>query len=266
MLNKSNLLRAAYGQVTNAVDSIAMANIKHDLVMNAVASLRLATRELDDAIEEYDANNVNEDNSSPTNTDETGPKSRVRCHVAIIVGHTAKAPGAYSAGLRVSEYPFWKSIAFDEQLGQILTRQLASVSYHTRDVKGIAGAYREADAAIKASGYPGFTIELHFNGSVNKTVDYSTTLHYSGSTRGEYLAERFEINLGQPNSKGPRAVSRNDRGGFNLSLSAYPSILIEPFFGSYENISAAGYDLPSWGQHVMQTIVSTADNYVNHKA
>lgn len=264
MLNKSDLLRDAYDQVTRAINNIAKTNIKHDLVMNAVASLRLATRELDDAIEEYDAEHA--EHADHGNPNATEPKSRIRCHVAIIVGHTAKAPGAYSAGLKVSEYPFWKAIAFDEQLRQILSTQLASVSYHTRDNIGIAGAYREADAAIKASGLPGFTIELHFNGSVSKTVDYSTTLHYSGSTNGEYLAERFEINLGQPNSKGPRAVSRNDRGGFNLSLSAYPSILIEPFFGSYENISDGGYDMPSWGQHVMQTIVSTADNYINRKA
>ncbi len=150
--------------------------------------------------------------------------------LAIVVGHSKKAPGASAvAPINDSEYS-WNSDLAARMVTHVATLGDAAARVFFRDVGGIVGAYARAkkwgaDAAM----------ELHFN-AAGETATGSETLY---ATKVSFpMAEAVQsatlatLGLKDRGVKTPQEAS-GGRGEKNLSqMGGKPSILTEPFFGS----------------------------------
>lgn len=166
--------------------------------------------------------------------------------LAIIIGHNSVAKGAFSRALGYSEYDYYNNLVRSPLFTSRLDNKVVP---HTiiRRVRpnDIVRAYNQADHWLASQSTPGITVELHFNGSVDRSVNYSTTLYYENSTKSRDLAEFFEREISTltgVRSIHNRGVDRRENGGFNLTRSQNPSILIEPFFGSFNKLDAEYFD------------------------
>lgn len=154
--------------------------------------------------------------------------------LAIVVGHTADAPGAYSATLASSEYPWNKDLA--QRIAALGTATLESRTFF-RDGIGIAGAYAAGDDW----GAHAF-VELHFNASHNATSTGTGVLYQTAASKPLALALYGEISSVLRLPPWPKrsagvctpfqASGAQERGKNALTASRRPSALIEPFFGS----------------------------------
>ena len=156
--------------------------------------------------------------------------------LGIVVGHTAKAPGAHSSFLQVHEY-HWNSDLAD----RIVKNKPASleVKVFFRDGIGIAGAYKESDAWGSD-----MTVELHFNSADSPHATGTGILYHPNSTKGRTLATLLRQEIGTaldlpdwPSGTGGvvtpfEASGEERRGQKSLSAGIAPATLIEPFFGS----------------------------------
>jgi len=150
--------------------------------------------------------------------------------IAIVVGHTKNAPGAFAAEpIETSEYS-WNGDLANKMVNHASTIGGAEAMIFRRDDGGIRGAYREAkdwgaDAAI----------ELHFN-AAGPSATGSETLYVTPVSKplAEAVQDATVMTLDSRDRgvKTPNEAS-GGRGTTNLSqMGAKPSILTEPFFGS----------------------------------
>jgi len=158
--------------------------------------------------------------------------------LAIIVGHTKSAKGAFSPWLNASEYDWNTDLA--HMIMQAPTALERKVFF--RDRVGIKGAYKASD-----EWGANWAVELHFNSSTNQNATGTAMLYFPGSANGKRLAASLfqEVNevlrLGDwPKGSGgvltPREASGDAENGLtNLRSGKAPACLVEPFFGSNKN-------------------------------
>ncbi len=158
---------------------------------------------------------------------------------ALVVGHEAAEPGARAvAPLDCYEYTYNKSLA--GMIACHLMDEGIQSEIFFRDKIGVHGAYGEVNAYM-----PMASIELHFNAS-DGTARGTETLFAKKVIGSERLAKVIHsyliTGLGRFGSenRGVKQVESSDRGYVNLTLSLYPSILIEPFFGDNVQDSMLG--------------------------
>lgn len=162
--------------------------------------------------------------------------------LAIVVGHTAAAPGASGrAPISQSEYPWNTDLAnkiVSECLGLGVTAEI-----FLRDVGGVAGAYsRAAASGAKA------VIELHFNAD-GGAARGTETLWGAACAQSQAWAQRvhdamlalYSRGSGLPGNRKLKQCPPHPRGGASVNaLSSIPSCLIEPFFGDHASDATLG--------------------------
>lgn len=177
------------------------------------------------------------------------PADQPTC-LAIVVGHDVKAQGAVGVGALkgVTEYEYNKDLAVQirEKLSQLDSNDQCEI--FLRDGVGITGAYKNALEWIGKQGKPACLIELHYNAfKPGHTVQGTETL-YNDEKDQSGLDERIFATMVQKEmcaafsrsgkqDRGTKTVSatEQERGWQNLTRTiAYPSVLIEPFFGDQE--------------------------------
>lgn len=164
--------------------------------------------------------------------------------LAIVVGHTANAPGASGrAPISASEYPWNKDLA--NRIKNECAALGVSAEVFLRDNGGISGAY----SAVAASGAKA-VVELHFN-AANGTALGTETLWGARCPQSQAWAERVHDAMVGLYSRGPRPPGNrglkqcppHPRGGQSVNaLSTIPSCLIEPFFGDNAGDATLGHN------------------------
>ncbi|MGL6024277.1 MAG: N-acetylmuramoyl-L-alanine amidase [Cetobacterium sp.] len=148
--------------------------------------------------------------------------------VAIIVGHNKNSKGAFSGGLNVSEFDFFK------QVSSIIKKNAPSVDiYERKDVGSYSREMKEVIDEINKKGYD-LALELHFNACDGKANGVEV-LHYKGSQRGiewsNSIIKIHELVTGVK-SRGLIPVADNSRNGsYGIMNSKMPYLLTESFFG-----------------------------------
>lgn len=157
--------------------------------------------------------------------------------LGLIVGHTAKSPGATLA-TGGSEYWFNKQVA--NYTASIAPSMGLNVKVFYRDRVGISGAYQ---AALQAD--CDMLVELHFNAFNTKVTGTETLCTYDPEDKRlaglmqAYLCQAFNR---EGTSRGVKPLPRSARGGRNIySAPGTPNCLVEPFFG--DNKREATYAL-----------------------
>jgi N-acetylmuramoyl-L-alanine amidase len=166
--------------------------------------------------------------------------------VALVVGHNAKAKGAFIGGaLREFEYDF------NNQVADFLLQKAWSGLDLRRFNRIYAGSYfneiREVYSRVN-SWRPHLIIELHFN-AFNGRTGYSFMAHHFASDTGREAAlamNKAFVSATGFESKGARGLRRGDRGYHSMNLGHAPSVLTEPFFGDYpphqQRVAALGHE------------------------
>lgn len=154
--------------------------------------------------------------------------------LAVVVGHTKAASGAYSDTLRSSEYPWNSDLA-----ARILAIRSMRLECRTffRDTAGISGAYVEGERW----GADAF-VELHFNSSHNITSTGTGVLYQTSLSKPfafllfQEISDVLRLAPWPGRSSGVstpyQASGAQERGKSSLTASRRPTALIEPFFGS----------------------------------
>jgi N-acetylmuramoyl-L-alanine amidase len=179
---------------------------------------------VDAGADEDDFDFEDQDSQSPS-----GPKLKL----AIVVGHTSTAPGAYAkAPIDSHEFPYNSVIAQKmEELADsydinctVIFRQ-KGLSYKQQ----IQKAYKEVDTFGSD-----LSVELHFNSAENSSAKGTETLS-SGTTRSLEFARAAQDEVHELVNRSDRGVKirkKSERGGLSLHSGQAPAILVEPFFGS----------------------------------
>ena len=176
--------------------------------------------------------------------------------VGVIVGHTAKAPGARivaTDGRVTSEYEYHKSVMTIALSKQNSLGSLAPMFNELvfRDNIGIAGATNK----IIESGVD-LSIELHTNASNGNAVGCEA-FYYMPNSKSicEYYCELFCERFKRKN-RGAKDIKKNGRGVTNLSLlQDIPySILVEPFFGDNKDEYISKNDYASFLAEFVKSI------------
>ena len=157
--------------------------------------------------------------------------------VAIKVGHTKKAKGAYSPTLGESEYDYNLAVAKKlVELGNCGTIKYemfifdANISSYTKRQQLVAKEINSDEEGFD------LVIELHYNMAESHTARGCYSLYYNNSVKGKLAAEI----IGNEVSKIMGTERRKDVGLTNDTQNGYQAvvtpkpvaILIEPLFGS----------------------------------
>tara|TARA_R110000772_G_C13310310_1_gene440356 strand:- start:22977 stop:23504 length:528 start_codon:yes stop_codon:yes gene_type:complete len=146
--------------------------------------------------------------------------------IAIVIGHTERAKGAYSPHLKMSEWDFWNKVV-DGLHNVKVFRHNPKLSGYTNRIKQTAAKLKSYDLVI----------ETHFN-AASPEANGCETLYYFKSLKGRKYASLFSEIVSASTgiklrNRGLKAlVNENDRGFAAVYYPAPPTILIEPFFGS----------------------------------
>jgi N-acetylmuramoyl-L-alanine amidase len=151
--------------------------------------------------------------------------------LAIVVGHTAAAPGAYGQPpIGENEYSFNKKIA--TQMADLAKQASIQVGIFFRDGVGLSGAYKQVNDFA-----PDAVIELHFNAAASAAATGTETLYGSVNPASKVFAEIVQSSMRSSlglKDRGLlfRKVGSGERGEQNVNSARAPSVLVEPFFGS----------------------------------
>ncbi len=152
--------------------------------------------------------------------------------LAVVIGHNARAQGAYSEALGLSEFEF------NRDLFAHMARAAPGLGVTVREfLREDLGAYsREIDAVydrVDAWG-PDAILELHFNAGGGRG---SEMLHAASSNRGRDLADDIQAQMVALRfaDRGAKGRVGADRGGRSLHASRAVTVLAEPFFGDRES-------------------------------
>lgn len=160
--------------------------------------------------------------------------------LAIVVGHTQKAPGAVAVPpLSLTEYEYNTSLA--EFIQGLCLGRGVDCRIFFRDGIGLTRCYRkvedwEADAVV----------ELHFNSFSDPKARGTVTL-CGLDKESQALATQVHAQIVAvlerrgKDDRGLKPLKESDRGGVNVNLAeGIPNVLIEPFFGSNPEDAALG--------------------------
>lgn len=160
--------------------------------------------------------------------------------LAIVVGHTRVAPGAYGiAPISASEYVWNTDLA--AKITAAGTAAGITVKTFLRDTGGISGAY----AGVRQWA-AGAAVELHFN-AFNGSARGTETLYgpacpasLGWATAVQNAMVALYGRTGN-NNRGLKKAPPYDRGRESVNaLSTIPSCLIEPFFGDNSTDATLG--------------------------
>ena len=186
--------------------------------------------------------------------------------LAILVGHSENAKGAWSPKLRKHEYDLWSEVALEVYMEAKATGLDCRI--FKRDGISIE---KVGELVNEFCGSDGVAIELHFN-SASKVIEELVvgkglvsrdvidpqphgceTLYDSDPAESKRFAECVHINMmraltepnpnyneyrkdthpfTKPKDRGIKLVDNGQRGHRNMRAVKVPSCLIEPFFGS----------------------------------
>lgn len=160
------------------------------------------------------------------------PKSGKK--IALIVGHTQASQGDYgNEGL--GEYQF--NDEFIEELWFTLPKQHSYyIKYRSSDINSYTKQMVALHDQMDDIGID-ISIEFHFNGSSDSSVNGNEVLYCASSSRGESLASILDECLDSlPNrDRGIKPVSGKDRGAGFCCIGASIALITEPFFGSEQS-------------------------------
>lgn len=151
--------------------------------------------------------------------------------LVLIVGHNAKAPGAYGvAPLSMGEYPYNKNLVAPECIRYGRSKGF-TVEVLTKDAMGTSAVGAKATSLVKAVG-KGCVIELHFN-AYNGQASGTETLYSTKIPGSKLFAEIVQRNMVEVFDRPNRGLKlRNTgRGASNLAAVGVPCCLVEPLFG-----------------------------------
>ena len=182
--------------------------------------------------------------------------------IAICIGHSRKINGrteggAHSPHLAMNEHAFNSNVA--SRLSEILTNKGVKnfvVTQYEGNSYGSAMAYVAGECRSKGAT---LAIELHFNSASTNATGHEW-LHWHTSSKGRELATKFDkafsANFPHHSRRGVKPIDASDRGGSFLSLTPCPAVILEPFFGSSLDDSAAfaGHD----GAEILALTYATA--------
>ena len=146
--------------------------------------------------------------------------------VAIVVGHSARSPGAYAKPpISTNEY-FWNSDLADQMVGVAERRDGLALTVFYRDNGGVRGAYRAASAWGA-----GAVIELHFNAAASTAANGTEVVF--DAPHDELLARLCQQHMVGALGLRDRGIKPpwNGRGAANDDAAQHiPSVIVEPFF------------------------------------
>lgn len=203
-----------------------------------------AKREIEDAIDVLEE----DDDIQPP----VGQGDRRTPQLALVVGHTARSPGAYSPIMEIAEYPYNKELA--HMILDYTPPVLVDCEIFYRDGRGIAKTY----AAVKEWGADA-CIELHFNSVESPRVSGTETIYFTDASRPFAMAVQKAMveALGLPD-RGIR-LPWNGRGTTSLTSLQVPSIITEPFFARNPDDCRAAVRSK---EKLAKTISSAATDYI----
>lgn len=145
--------------------------------------------------------------------------------LAVVVGHTRKAPGACGvAPIDSCEYHWNSYIA--HRMCELASPMGVDCAVFYRD-NGTEKAYKNADSWGADA-----IIELHYNAFKPSSTGTETLWGTKQSVPWAEAAQRHMVRLLGLSDRGLKDRSESGRGHYNLTLSKTPSIIVEPFFGS----------------------------------
>lgn len=154
--------------------------------------------------------------------------------VAIKIGHTDKAKGAYSPTISLSEFDFNSKVA--EELQKLCGCDIQydvftfdpNVSSYTQRQKKVADKLNEDNYDL--------VVELHFDSAESHTAKGTTVLYYHKSANGKEAAKVVGdaiYNEFKVNRRSDIALSSDTQNGYQAVVTPKAvAILVEPFFGS----------------------------------
>lgn len=146
--------------------------------------------------------------------------------LAVIVGHSRKAPGAWGKPpVGMNEY-FWNT-----DLAAMMAKAAQGVEMQTffRDDGGVRGAYGSALAWDA-----GAIMELHFNAAASISATGTETIHIDrpGTAKLAQAVQKAMVGALGLRDRGVK-LPWEGRGQSNLEAAGVvPAVIIEPFFGS----------------------------------
>lgn len=156
--------------------------------------------------------------------------------IALVIGHTPTSPGAVGSG-KVSEYKF------NNELVQELVNHCDldnsneyKIFYRSTSI-GFYGLQMEALHLDIDEWGADVSIEFHFNGAMNPTINGHEVLYCSagGHAVASILDEQFDEHL--PNrDRNLKKVDQTDRGGGFVCRGESSAVILEPFFGSHQHL------------------------------
>lgn len=148
--------------------------------------------------------------------------------IAIIIGHTWRASGAYSKALKENEYPFNERLA--AQMFEFISAN--NLAIFRRDGGGVPQAYYLARAWGQRPGEDFRTVELHFNAGVPEATG-SEVIYTRPESKSLAVAIQSEVvaALGLPDRGAKLPYQHRGEESLN-ALPGVPSVIVEPFFGT----------------------------------
>ncbi len=150
--------------------------------------------------------------------------------VALIIGHSAKSPGATNKTYGTSEFEFNGPLAHSVAEKLILEGYEPIIIYRDCSYSALPGKVNQTEADIAVS--------FHCN-AFNEQSNGSETLYYKHSSKGFMLASCIQeqvVNCLGLKDRGlkPCVASHKgkagDRGGLLLQKTLMPCVIVEPFF------------------------------------
>lgn len=195
---------------------------------DAFQALRAMQEQLEDALEMIQGSASGRVQSESTER-ASGPA------FAIVVGHTARAPGAASVPpVGQNEY-FWNTDLANKINAACTARNVESKIFF-RDGIGIGGAYAQVNAWGATC-----VAELHFNafnGSAHGTETLYDNDRNAGSKNWAQKLQDAQLAALDLRNRGLKEIDSGGRGFGSVSALDIPSALIEPFFGDNANDAA----------------------------
>ena len=149
---------------------------------------------------------------------------------ALVIGHNARSKGAYSSILGQSEYDYYSDIA------KTISELVPTIDIYER--KSDLNYVREMSKVIQSINLHNydFVLELHFNSASTPNANGCEVLAHKNSHKGQKLSKLFLDALTKEYNLKNRGIinieSSNQRGGYGISKTNCPYILIEPFFAN----------------------------------
>lgn len=155
--------------------------------------------------------------------------------IAIVIGHEASSPGAYSPFLEKTEFDYNTQVASAlEDVADIYNRPTEGIGY--------MGKMAKLSRILNPLAYD-LVIELHFNSYdklANKRGIGTEAVIYPGNEKMKSFGEAFCKEISETYNmvnRGVKEASKGGRGWGFLSLLTANTIILEPFFGDEEESS-----------------------------